>query len=276
MKKTELKKFLTNNNWWIYFIITFAISWTVWSIGYIVLPKNLLTITQILGAFGPLITALIIIKITEGSSGIKSWLKNTFNFQIHLRWYLWGGLALPFLIAATHHIIYVALGGQSGINFSFQWLIYFAYLIPTALLTGGNEEPGWRGYITPVLLNRFNPFYANAIIGISWAVWHLPFYLLGDWGGNNQPFIWLVIYCIPLSMILTWLFYKSRKSIIPVMLLHAGTNVVFRYFPMETKLFDFVQDEFTLIKAFVYWLFAIVLLVITKGTLGYKKTESEI
>ena len=61
------------------------------------------------------------------------------------------------------------------------------------------------------------------------------------------------------------------ESIFPVMLLHAGTNVVFRYFPMETSIFENVADEFTLIKAFVYLLFAIVLLVITRGRLGLRK-----
>jgi len=72
-------------------------------------------------------------------------------------------------------------------------------------------------------------------------------------------------------MILTWLYYKSKKSIIPVMLLHAGTNVVFRYFPMETRIFENINDEFTVIKTIVYWLFAIILLIISKGTLGYRK-----
>jgi len=49
-----------------------------------------------------------------------------------------------------------------------------------------------------------------------WALWHSPIYLLEGWGGNDQPFILLFVYCIPLSMILTWLYYKSRKNIIPV------------------------------------------------------------
>jgi hypothetical protein len=51
------------------------------------------------------------------------------------------------------------------------------------------------------------------------------------------------------------------------MLLHSGTDVVFQHFPMETKIFDFVSDEFTVIKTVVYWQFAIILLIISKGTL---------
>jgi membrane protease YdiL (CAAX protease family) len=268
-----MKQFLIKNNWWFYFILTFLISWPVWALGNTILPKDLTTITLIIGAFGPFLAAIIIIKATGGRSEFANWFKITFNFKINAVWYLLGGIVLPFLIAAGHHLIYLAFGGKSGIVFNSDWLTYFAYLFSTTLLTGGNEEPGWRGYITPVLMNRFNILLAHVIIGTGWALWHLPLYLFGNWGGDDQPFIWLVIYCIPLSMILTWLYYKSRKSIIPVMLLHAGTNVVFRYFPMETKIFDSVNDEFTVIKTIVYWLFAVIILIISKGTLGYKKQE---
>lgn len=267
-----MKKFLSNNNWWFYFLLTYFITWPIWVIGKLYLPENLKIITSIAGAFGPFVAALLILKITEGGTGQKGWLKTTFNFNINIIWYLLGGIILPFLIAGVHHLIYLGLGGKSGIVLSPEWFIYLAYLISTTLLTGGNEEPGWRGFITPVLMERFNPILTCTIVGVGWATWHLPMYFLQGWGGNDQPFVWLLIYCIPLSMILTWLYYRSRKSIIPVMLLHAGTNVVFRYFPMEIKIFDFVADEFTVIKTIVYCLVAIFLLIISKGSLGYERT----
>jgi membrane protease YdiL (CAAX protease family) len=266
-----MKEFLKTNVKWLYFILTYFISWPVWVAGILLLPENLTIVTLILGAFGPFFAALILLRITRDSSGLKEWFKINFNFRIKIIWYLLGGIILPFLIAATHHMIYLRLGGRSGIELSPEWLIYFVYLIPTALFTGGNEEPGWRGYITPVLLEKFHPVIVCTIVGFGWAVWHLPMYFLEGWGSSDQPFVWLLIYCIPLSMILTWLYYKSKRSIIPVMLLHAGTNVVFRYFPMETKLFDSIADEFTVIKTIVYWLFAILLLLISKGSLGFKK-----
>ena len=272
----NMKLFLLKHNWWFYFVLTFAISWTIWIIGDSILPERLFTISLVLGAFGPFLSAVIIIRISKSKASLKKWLRSIFNFRIPVGWYLLGGIVLPFLIAAIHHIIYIVLGGQSGVEISTDWLLYFAYMIPTALLSGGNEEPGWRGYITPVLLDRFNIFLAHIIVGIFWALWHLPLYLLGDWGGDDQPIIWLVIYCIPLSMILTWLYYRSKRSIIPAMLFHGGSNVVFRYFPMNTQLFANVDDEFTIIKTFLYWLIAIILLIVTKGTLGIRKEKTDL
>lgn len=268
-----MKKFVINNNWWFYFILTCLISWPVWIAGVILLPDNFRVITLILGAFGPFVAVVLTLRITKGKSDLKGWFKTNFNFKINILWFLAGGIILPFLIAGIHHLIYLGLGGKSGIELNSGWLVYFVYLISTALFTGGNEEPGWRGYITPVLLERFHPVIACTFVGFGWAIWHLPMYFLNGWGGNDQPFIWLLIYCVPLSMILTWVYYKSKRSIIPVMLLHAGTNVVFRYFPMETKVFDSIADEFTVIKTIVYLLLAIIVLVLTKGSLGYEKQK---
>jgi len=57
--------------------------------------------------------------------------------------------------------------------------------------------------------------------------------------------------------------------------MHAGSNVVSRYFPLNTQIFESVEDEFTIIKTFVYWSIAILLLIFTKGSLGYTKEKIE-
>lgn len=271
-----MKEFLSKHNWWFYFILTFAISWSVWGLGNLLLPENLFLIALVPGVFGPFISAVLIIRMSKGKVTLRKWLRSIFNLRISFRLYLLGGLFLPFFLAGLHHLIYLILGGESGLELSADWILYPAYLIPTALLSGGNEEPGWRGYITPVLLKKFGVFPAHLMIGILWGLWHLPLYYTNAWGGDEQSLAGLLIYCVPLSMILTWLYYKSKWSIIPVMLLHAGSNVVSRYFPMDTEIFASVEDEFTLIKIFVYGSIAILLLILTKGKLAYVKNEIDI
>ena len=270
-----MKQFLRRHNWWFYFVLTFAISWSIWFTGHLILPEELFIISLILGAFGPFLSAVIIIRTSRGKTVLRNWFRCIFNFRIPAIWYLLGGILLPFGLAAIHHLTYIGLGGESGMALSTDWLLYVVYLIPTALLTGGNEEPGWRGYITPVLLQRFNIILVHLIVGIFWASWHLLLYLQGYWSSEQQSFVCLLIYCVPLSMIMTWLYYRSRLSIIPVMLLHAGSNVVSRYFPMDSQIFDAPVDEFTIIKTIIYTAIAILLLILTKGSLGYKKEEIE-
>lgn len=256
------------SNWWIYFFITYLISWSIWAAGFNFMPDYLITATTILGAFGPMVSALILLKLSDDKYELKSWMNSRFNIKINYIWYLLGGIIIPISIAIIHHLIYLMLGGKSGIVISTEWFGYFIFLITTSLLSGGNEEPGWRGYITPILMNKYNPIIANVIVGIFWALWHIPLYLQNGWSGSQQPLIWLILYAVPLSIILTWLFYKSRLSIVPVMLLHAGTNVVFKYFPMQSRVFNSIEDEFTIIKTIVYWLIAIVIIIFTKGKIN--------
>lgn len=269
----NMKTFLQKHNWWFYFILTYAISWIIWYLGDLLLPGDLRILALVIGAFGPFCAALWIVKASESKDSLRKWLRSIFNFRIHWSWYVLTAFAFPFLVAGLHHLVYLLLGGKSGIVLSTDWLLYLAYLIPTALLSGGNEEPGWRGYITPVLLSRFGSWSAHIIVGAGWALWHLPLFLMQDWGNENESFLLLVIYCIPLSMIMTWIYYSSRKSVIPVMLFHAGSNVVFRYFPMNTDLFENITDEFTLIKTLIYILAAVILLILTKGRLGIPEKE---
>jgi hypothetical protein len=73
-------------------------------------------------------------------------------------------------------------------------------------------------------------------------------------------------FCFVLTYALSWSVWDLGD-----LLLHAGTNVVFQYFPMNTRVFESIRDEFTLIKTLVYILIAIILLIATKGTLVYKK-----
>ena len=39
------------------------------------------------------------------------------------------------------------------------------------------EEYGWRGFLLPALMKKFNLFYSSIILGLIWGCWHFPAYL---------------------------------------------------------------------------------------------------
>jgi len=59
-----------------------------------------------------------------------------------------------------------------------------AFCVPTLLVTalagGGNEEPGWRGVALPCLLAHMVPVPATLVLGLVWALWHLPILFATD------------------------------------------------------------------------------------------------
>lgn len=86
--------------------------------------------------------------------------------------------------------------------------------------------------------------------------------------------ILVFVYVVPLSIITTWLTLKSGGSVIPAMLFHGGGNVYSPLFPMETISVGSVVLDFIALKGIVYAAIAIVLIVVTKGRLGFR-TSSE-
>ncbi|WP_420028571.1 CPBP family intramembrane glutamic endopeptidase [Halorussus lipolyticus] len=52
--------------------------------------------------------------------------------------------------------------------------LVFVSFVTIALIGGGNEEPGWRGFALPKLQERYAPVPATLILGVVWAFCHLP------------------------------------------------------------------------------------------------------
>jgi membrane protease YdiL (CAAX protease family) len=80
----------------------------------------------------------------------------------------------------------------------------------------------------------------------------------------------MFVYVIPLSVIMTWLTLQAKGSIIPAMLFHGGGNVYSTWFPMETLQVGSVEVEFNALKAVVYGIVALVVIVATQGRLGHR------
>lgn len=252
-------------------IISYLISWIIWIPTIVIVPAEYSLPFLLVGSFGPFLAAVFITRKKEGNQDLRHWLKTNFNLKIGIWWYILASIILPLIIAGIHHAIYMIFGGKSGFSWDQSWSIYLINLLLTAVVGGGNEEPGWRGYLTPQLLKKFNPFISCVMVGIIWVGWHLPLYFLDTWSGGDQPIYLFVLYAIPLSVILTWLYFKSKKSIIPVMLLHAATNIVFEYFPRTDVIFKSMSFDFNIFKVISYWIIASVILIISKGKLGYLK-----
>lgn len=97
------------------------------------------------------------------------------------------------------------------------------------LFSALGEEYGWRGYLLPALTDRYGKVQATAIVGVIWALYHMPaVYLLAHHNGLAHPLLLCFIQAgaaFVFSFAFSYCYYLSG-NLIPVLVFHSVWNVV--------------------------------------------------
>jgi membrane protease YdiL (CAAX protease family) len=210
-----------------YFIIAFAFTgffWTLAALGARGVIPTLPGLT-VIGTFGPLVAAVIVTAQESGRAGLRSLLGRIVHWRVAPVWY---GVVLlgPMLLYLVAMALEVALGGQPPslgalIGALPIVVIYTVYMVIFVAL---GEEVGWRGYALPALQARYGALLASVILGVLWALWHLPVFFNPDTHYSDLPFVLQVAIQVPLAILFTWVFNSTGGSVLTAILLHAVTN----------------------------------------------------
>jgi len=128
-----------------FFVLAFAIPWTLMTPAMIAGLDSLAAIPFFVGVFGPFIAAATVTRSTGTS--VRAWLRDVLRPRQSWRWYA-GVIAFP-----------VALAVVASVEFAFA-----------------GREPRFppRRFALPRLLERFSPVRATVLLGFAWGLWHLP------------------------------------------------------------------------------------------------------
>ena len=216
-----------------FFVIAYAFSWLIEvpialaaaGILPVALPRPVLTIGIVAATFGPTVSAFIMTGLTEGKAGIGRLLRRYVQWRAGLRWYLFVLVGVPVIVLLGAIVVPGVLG-------SFQPLIVpllvgYPLAFATTFFLGGplGEEPGWRGFALPRLQGRSGPLVGSLILGVLWALWHLPLFWSGVWTPPTLANILMFIVMITaLTIMMTWVFNHVRGSLLIMMLMHASFN----------------------------------------------------
>jgi hypothetical protein len=223
-------KWLGNNPIPAFFALTFVIAWSIW------LPLGLFAPEQALlslpGAWAPTCSALILTGLSEGWGGIKRFLKKLLHWRVGLGWYvvvLFGVAALAGLAIGIGQLFGVPAPEITlpdelprGALIGFLPVFFLVNIFVGGPLA---EDIGWRGYILPEMRTRMSALNASLILGIIWAVWHLPFFIFPTWRGmvGNIPFVWFMLLTTSWSVLFAWVYVNTESILMPV-LFHAAIN----------------------------------------------------
>jgi uncharacterized protein len=99
------------------------------------------------------------------------------------------------------------------------------FLLILTFTDGLGEELAWRGFALPRLLTRYNALVASVVLGVIWALWHLPLLWTEGNGMFHLP-VWLLLLDLTAkSVLFTWVFLHTRGSVLIAMLFHGATNL---------------------------------------------------
>ena len=87
-------------------------------------------------------------------------------------------------------------------------------------LAGTVEELGWRGVALPLLQRRFTPLTSGLLLGLVWAIWHLPAFAMSGTVQSAWAFGPYLVGLLALSVIMAWFFNASKGSILMAWLVH--------------------------------------------------------
>lgn len=219
-------------------VLAYLFSWVFWIPVSLVFPgphEGILPIILVFcGTFGPAVSAVILSWAVAGKDGVASLGTRMIRWRVGTRWYL-AACCLPPLVILTALALFVASGHPVGsVTALVPW-----YLLPLAfifaMITGGPlaEEPGWRGFALPTLLESFSPLAASILAGTVWSLWHLPFFFITWSSQYGLQFGYYLIINIGLTTLMTWVFLHTEGSILLAMIFHTSFNVAGTLLPVS-------------------------------------------
>jgi len=213
--------------------------------------------------FIPTVVSIALIRWVDGPGQARELLFSSSRWRVTYR------LGLILLGLALVVRVGVGLVGGAVIP-GYVWEIgAFTPFLLGVFLFAAAEEIGWRGFALPALMARgYRPLTATLLLGIPWAVLHLPLVMSGRLNDGWSPWA-MLLFMMALSVIVSWAYLAGGFSILAAVLFHGGQNAL-----------SFLNDGIdargsSWVMAGVYGVVALSILVVNGGRLGVPRSGTD-
>ncbi len=269
--ENSFKAFVKHHALMSMYVLMFALAWPglIWEVLY---SQKIVTlqspvIVSLLTGWAPGIAAVVVTAILVGRAGVRDLLRRFLIWRVGVQWYLiaffllavmiLGGIGLHVLFGGSMPVIPAKGVSLLNIALSFIVMIGFGFLINT-------EEVAWRGFALPRLQAHYGPLLGGILLAIPEALLHLPYFWNKDIDFYQTVGIfWFTAFSVAAVFIYTFVFNKTKGSLLLVTIMHASQNA------WANLLSDNTARPFQFTVALM-WMVAIAIIFLTKGQLGYK------
>jgi len=242
-----------------YIFFTFLISWLLWLPGILqsfslIDLSNKLTFS--LGMIGTIIPSVIGLILLINEKQLKKALIDLFRFRLDL-WIILSILILPLAIIITHIINIFFLKGTVPI-ITETYKIPFQFIIILIIAGPLGEEIGWRGFLQSKIKEKYLSVITGLIVGLIWAIWHLPIFLIKEMPHRKLPLDQFIITLILISIIISFFQIRAKSGIWPALIIHTFVNLTMEV----TPLYNEKEHTLWIIANCVLFLTVIILIVL--------------
>ena len=194
-----------------YFALTYVLTWSLVPLGGFFTP-------------GPLLAAVIVTAVTQGRPGFRRLWSRLVRWRVSWVWYV-AAVGVPLGVHALTIAANLGLGAGAPslaqLSPASAVLLVFALRLVNPLDGPLGEEPGWRGFAQPGLQRSRTPFRATVVLGVLVAGWHLPLWLLPEFGAGPTDIVSDSLGSFAITFWYAWLFNRANGSVLLTLVAHA-------------------------------------------------------
>ena len=187
--------------------------WTVW-------------LVTILGSWMPSVSAALVVRATQGPAAVADLFARLGRFRLPARWVL--ASLIPLGVVALAVLGYGLTGGAPEGGAPLTSAFWFHLVVVNLLAGPTGEEPGWRGFALPRLLERYSPLRAGLLLGLMWSFWHLLLWLVASGYTGVDLLMYIAeftVAIVALNLLMVWISTHVPDSLVPMVLAHYAFNV---------------------------------------------------
>ena len=187
--------------------------------------------THLPGLAAPAVAALAVTAVAYGRPGLRDFGARLTRWRVGRKWWL---LVLGTAALALLGVVVAVVTGEpvpsldEFASYSGIGMIGLVGVIAVAFLANGiGEEAGWRGFAADRLLREHGLTRTALVVAAIWLGWHLPVFWMNESFrsfGLAGTAGWAVS-LVAASVVLTWMYRESGRSILLVAAWHTAFNV---------------------------------------------------
>jgi membrane protease YdiL (CAAX protease family) len=219
---------------WTYVVLAYALSWSWWvpmAVRGDVVRPGVGWPTHLPGLAGPAVAAVVVTAFIDGRPGLADLWARVTRWRVGWSWWL---LVLGTAALALLGVLVAAVTGEriptlaEFASYSGIGRIGLAGMVVLAFVVNGvGEETGWRGFAADRLLREHSLTRTSFLVAAVWVGWHVPLFWVSssfrDFG-PAQTAGWAIGLTAG-SVVLTWIYRKTGRSILLVAALHTAFNL---------------------------------------------------